>query len=198
MAEIKYGRMRIADMVPADYNPRKDLQPGDPEWGKIEQSLKSFGMLEPVVFNERSGRIVGGHQRVKILAHNGETEVDVSLVDLSDEDEKILCALLNRMQGYWDTHKLAELLGEIKEQAGTLVNTGFEDWEYESLIREYDHIGDLLEEDFTDLLTNEPETFAVTFVFPADKRELIESYIEQHGKDALRDSVAIYITKGGE
>ena len=82
MAEIKYGRMRIADMQPAEYNPRKDLQPGDPEWEKIEQSLKTFGMLEPVVFNERTGRIVGGHQRVKILASKGETEVEVSLVDL--------------------------------------------------------------------------------------------------------------------
>lgn len=197
MAEIKYGRMRIADMQPAEYNPRKDLQPGDPEWEKIEQSLKTFGMLEPVVFNERTGRIVGGHQRVKILASKGETEVEVSLVDLDEEDEKILCALLNRMQGYWDTTKLAELLGEIKEKAGTLENTGFEDWEYESLIREYDHIGDLLEEDFTDLLINDPDTFAVTFVFPSEKKELIDRYLERRGKDSLRDSVAIYIT-GGE
>ena len=98
MAEIKYRRMRIVDMQPADYNPRKDLQPGDPEWDKIQHSLKTFGMLEPVVFNKRTGRIVGGHQRVKILQSQGETEVDVSLVDLSDEDEN-LCALLNRAQG---------------------------------------------------------------------------------------------------
>ena len=88
VAEIRYGRMKLADMAPAEYNPRKDLQPGDHEWEKIENSLETFGMVEPIVFNERSGRIVGGHQRAKILAHNGEEEVDVSIVDLSDEDEK--------------------------------------------------------------------------------------------------------------
>ncbi len=198
MAEIKYRRMRIVDMQPAEHNPRKDLQPGDPEWDKIQHSLKTFGMLEPVVFNKRTGRIVGGHQRVKILQSQGETEVDVSLVDLSDEDEKILCALLNRAQGYWDTTKLADLLGEIKEKTGTLQNTGFEEWEYESLIREYDHIGDLLEEDFTDLLINDPDTFTVTFTFPAGKREAIDRYMAEHGRNSLRDNVVIYITRGGE
>lgn len=129
MAEIRYGRMKLADMAPAEYNPRKDLQPGDHEWEKIENSLETFGMVEPIVFNERSGRIVGGHQRAKILAHNGEEEVDVSIVDLSDEDEKILCAKLNRVQGYWDTTKLAELLTEIKEATGSIEATGFDEWE---------------------------------------------------------------------
>ena len=124
-------------MAPAEYNPRKDLQPGDHEWEKIENSLETFGMVEPIVFNERSGRIVGGHQRAKILAHNGEEEVDVSIVDLSDEDEKILCAKLNRVQGYWDTTKLAELLTEIKEATGSIEATGFDEWEMESLTKEY-------------------------------------------------------------
>ena len=114
VAEVRFGRMKLADMVPAEYNPRKDLQPGDKEWEKIEKSIDTFDMVEPIVFNERSGRIVGGHQRAKILAHRGETEVDVSIVNLSDEDEKILCVKLNRVKGYWDSSKLADLLTEIK------------------------------------------------------------------------------------
>lgn len=194
MAEIRYGRMKLADMAPAEYNPRKDLQPGDHEWEKIENSLETFGMVEPIVFNERSGRIVGGHQRAKILAHNGEEEVDVSIVDLSDEDEKILCAKLNRVQGYWDTTKLAELLTEIKEATGSIEATGFDEWEMESLTKEYDHIDDLMEDDFTDAGSHEQTTFAITFTFPIDSKESIDGFIAENGKEALRDIITTQIT----
>ena len=198
MAEIRYGRMKLADMAPAEYNPRKDLQPGDHEWEKIENSLETFGMVEPIVFNERSGRIVGGHQRAKILAHNGEEEVDVSIVDLSDEDEKILCAKLNRVQGYWDTTKLAELLTEIKEATGSIEATGFDEWEMESLTKEYDHIDDLMEDDFTDAGSHEQTTFAITFTVPMDSKESIDSFIAENGKEALRDIITTQITGSEE
>ena len=194
MAEIRYGRMKLADMAPAEYNPRKDLQPGDHEWEKIENSLETFGMVEPIVFNERSGRIVGGHQRAKILAHNGEEEVDVSIVDLSDEDEKILCAKLNRVQGYWDTTKLAELLTEIKEATGSIEATGFDEWEMESLTKEYDH---MMEDDFTDAGSHEQTTFAITFTFPMEAKESIDDFILEEGKEALKDIIIKYI-RGGE
>ena len=29
MIEARYRVMKIADLIPADYNPQKDLQPGD-------------------------------------------------------------------------------------------------------------------------------------------------------------------------
>ena len=198
MAEIRYGRMKLADMAPAEYNPRKDLQPGDHEWEKIENSLETFGMVEPIVFNERSGRIVGGHQRAKILAHIGEEEADVSIVDLSDEDEKILCAKLNRVQGYWDTTKLAELLTEIKEATGSIEATGFDEWEMESLTKEYDHIDDLMEDDFTDAGSHEQTTFAITFTFPMDSKESIDGFIAENGKEALRDIITTQITGSEE
>lgn len=197
MAEIEYGRMKLAEMMPAEYNPRKDLQPDDREWEKIEASISAFGMVEPIVFNRRSGRIVGGHQRAKVLAHRGETEVDVSIVDLSDEDEKILCAKLNRVKGYWDTTKLAELLTEIKEATGDLEVTGFDDWEYESLTQDYDHIGNLLEDDFSETGKNEPESFAMTFVFPMEAKESIDDYLAENGKVGLQDIIIKQI-HGGE
>lgn len=43
VADIRHGRMKLADMLSAAYNPRKDLQPGDREWEKIEVSLRTFG-----------------------------------------------------------------------------------------------------------------------------------------------------------
>ena len=42
-------RMQLADLNPADYNPRKDLQPDDPAYLKIKQSLETFGMVEPII-----------------------------------------------------------------------------------------------------------------------------------------------------
>lgn len=197
MAEIEYRRIPLSELLPAEYNPRKDLQPGDREWEKIEKSITEFGMVEPIVYNRRSGRIVGGHQRVKVLAYLGETEADVSVVDLSDEDEKILCAKLNRVKGYWDTTKLAELLTEIREATGDLSATGFDDWEYESLTQEYDHIGNLLEDDFSDTGKNEPKTFSMTFVFPMEAKETVDNYLAENGKSALQDIIIKQI-HGGE
>ena len=36
-------KKQLADLIPADYNPRKDLQPGDPEYEKLKRSIQEFG-----------------------------------------------------------------------------------------------------------------------------------------------------------
>ena len=36
----------VDKLVPADYNPRKDLKPGDPEYEKLKRSLTEFGYVE--------------------------------------------------------------------------------------------------------------------------------------------------------
>ena len=38
----------VDKLVPADYNPRKDLKPGDPEYEKLKRSITEFGYVEPV------------------------------------------------------------------------------------------------------------------------------------------------------
>ena len=49
----------------------------------------------PIVWNERSGNIVGGHQRFKHLVESGEKDVDVVVVDLDDNEEMSLNIVLN-------------------------------------------------------------------------------------------------------
>ncbi len=120
---------------PAAYNPRKDLQPEDSEYQKLSQSLDRFGCVEPVVWNERTGNVVGGHQRLKILLAAGETELDGSVVNLSDADEKALNIALNKIVGEWDTAALTELLQELSADSSvdeTL--TGFDQGELDSLL----------------------------------------------------------------
>ena len=72
--------MPIAELKPADYNPRKDLQPGDAEYEKLKRSLTEFGYVEPVIWNSTTGHVVGGHQRLKVLEDLGHNTVDVIVV----------------------------------------------------------------------------------------------------------------------
>ena len=77
-------KKKVTELLPADYNPRKDLKPGDPEYEKLKRSIEQFGYVEPVIWNERTGRVVGGHQRLKVLQDSGITEIECVVVDLPE------------------------------------------------------------------------------------------------------------------
>lgn len=64
-------KVNITKLNPAEYNPRKDLKPGDKEYDKLKRSIEEFGYVEPIIWNNRTGRIVGGHQRLKVLVESG-------------------------------------------------------------------------------------------------------------------------------
>ncbi len=36
-------KKNTAELLPADYNPRKDLKPGDKEYEKLKRSIEQFG-----------------------------------------------------------------------------------------------------------------------------------------------------------
>lgn len=84
--------MKIADLRPANYNPRA-ISPA--ALSGLQASLKRFGLVQPIVVNKRTGNVVGGHQRIKALADLGETEADMVVVDLSEIEEKALNITLN-------------------------------------------------------------------------------------------------------
>lgn len=123
---------------PAPYNPRIDLQPGDPEYEKLKRSLEEFGYIEPLVWNERTGNLVGGHQRFKILTNEQRAaEVEVSVVNLDDTREKALNLALNKISGGWDEEKLAQVLAELQESELDITLSGFDDEEVTELLSEY-------------------------------------------------------------
>ena len=47
--KMEFRKIKIADLIPAAYNPRKKLKPGDKEYEKIKNSIKEFGYVEPVI-----------------------------------------------------------------------------------------------------------------------------------------------------
>lgn len=124
----------VAEINPALYNPRKDLQPGDPEYERLKRSLEEFGYVDPCVWNERTGNLVGGHQRLKILITGGATEVDCSVVDLDPDREKALNVALNKISGDWDMPKLQELLLDIEAAGLDVEITGFTKDEMDELL----------------------------------------------------------------
>lgn len=128
-------RIAVSRVNPAPWNPRADLQPGDVEYDKVRRSIEEFGLIEPLVWNRRTGNLVGGHQRLKVLIAQGQTAVDVSVVDLPPEREKALNLALNKIQGAWDEPKLAALLEELTAVPNfDLEVTGFEVPEVDELL----------------------------------------------------------------
>ncbi len=107
----------VDDLRPAPYNPRLVLKPGSPRYRKLAASLREFGLVEPLVWNESTCHVVGGHARLAILKAQGVAEVPVSVVRLTSEREKALNVVLNNLeaQGRYDPDRLADLLDELSE-----------------------------------------------------------------------------------
>lgn len=186
--EMRVEKKPIKALKRAAYNPRKKLKEGDKEYEKIKRSLEAFEQVEPLVWNQRTGNLVGGHQRLTVMQDMGYTEVEVTVVDLDEAQEKQLNVTLNKVRGRWDFDKLAELLGEMED----VTLTGFEQWEVDGLSTDYDHISDLLAEDFTDLKDpTEQKTFNMTFVLPLREKESMDTFIAttENAKEILADLV---------
>ena len=66
---MKIQEIEFSRLIPADYNPRVALTPDMPEFERLKNSIETFGNVEPIVWNERTGHIVGGHQRLAVLQH---------------------------------------------------------------------------------------------------------------------------------
>jgi hypothetical protein len=108
----------------APYNPRRIT---DEELLRLRKSLRRFGLVDPVIVNRRSDRIVGGHQRVVAAAAEGIEAMPVAYVDLDEIEERSLNLSLNKISGEWDEILLADLLLELEKMGADLADTGFSD-----------------------------------------------------------------------
>jgi DNA modification methylase len=104
--------MAVKDLKPAPYNPRRIDQSSLAALGK---SIDRFGVVEPIIFNRRSGFVVGGHQRLKVLRSKKVATTPVVVVDLHETEERALNVALNssKLTGEF-TAALHELLAEIE------------------------------------------------------------------------------------
>lgn len=191
MKDIVFKNMKIDDLMPADYNPRWDLQAGDPDYDNLKKSIEQFGFVQNVVYNQRTGHIVGGHQRIKVLKDLGYNDLMVAVVDLDEMREKALNIGLNNIEGDWDMNKLKVLMQELQESGLDLDLTGFSEYEIDDLYnwQESDH-DDLLEPDEDNPYTT--KLVIPTYEITGDKPD-IKSLVNIEVTETLNDIIKNHV-----
>lgn len=164
---LRTERRRLDQIFPADYNPRKDLQPDDAEWQNIARSLAEFGYADPIIINQ-DGTIIGGHQRAKVLQAMGHTEVDVVVVDKDKNDEMALNIALNKIGGQWDMDKLRDALLHIDTSSLDIKVTGFTDGDLKLMLE------DLVGGDYEDDDDDGPDINRITFKLTLEQYAAVE------------------------
>ena len=145
--EIK--NIAVEKLKAAEYNPRLDLQPGDSEFEKLKKSIEEFGYVEPVIWNKKTGNVVGGHQRLKVMKHLGNTEVACVVLDIDLQKEKALNIALNKIGGDWDDDLLNALLKDLADSGFDTSLTGFD---VADLSEMFDDETDIVEDEIPEMI----------------------------------------------
>ena len=130
--EIK--TLNITELKESEYNPRIKLTEDDNEFQALKNSLETFGYVTPIIVNANNV-VIGGHQRLSVLKLLGYTKIDCVIVNINENDERLLNVALNKIDGEWDFGKLGELLCDM--QSETLALTGFSTAEVEDIFNEF-------------------------------------------------------------
>lgn len=183
--------IEITKLNAAPYNPRITLEPGMPEWEKLKSSIETFGNVEPIVWNEQTGNVVGGHQRLAVLKSMGYETVPCSVVNLSETDEKVLNVALNKIRGQWDYDKLEDILRGFDYEVATA--SGFSAEEIavilannEDLLDDEDDYGDWDDDGEEPIVGG---SYVVTLVFA--NAELAAEWAESEGYEVRSERVRI-------
>lgn len=97
---------------------------------KLKGSLKKHGLVDTLVWNARTGNIVGGHQRISALddLEGGQDyKLVVQRIDVDETAEKQLNLALNNktMQGQFEADLLKDLLAEFVADGVDLEGAGY-------------------------------------------------------------------------
>lgn len=191
---MRIEKRTLAELKPAAYNPRKDLQPGDPEYEKIRNSLETFGYVDPIIVNQ-DGTIIGGHQRWKVLGDIGEVDIDCVVVDLPKDQEKALNIALNKISGEWDDTKLASLLQDLDLQGLDLSVTGFDRDEIKDLLALFEEKREPEDDEFNvdEALPDEPVSRLGDIWNLGRHRLICGDATDQHMVDTLLDGQSVQL-----
>lgn len=142
-------KIPVEQLKAAKYNPRKDLKPGDAEFEKLKRSIESFGFVELIVVNRKTGfTVISGHQRLAVLKHLKWTEVECVIVELDEAEEKALNIAMNKVSGEWDMPLLTDLLKDISDSGFDVSLTGFEAADLDELLRDEAGTDEVKEDEF--------------------------------------------------
>ena len=133
---MKFEKIALSEIKLAEYNPRKI---SDKDVQHLKNSIEEFGLVSPIIINLRNNRIIGGHQRYKILLEKNVKELSIlklgniawcfteqDLKVKNETNEKALNIALNNIKGEWDEYKLNNILEELTLDGFDVTLTGFE------------------------------------------------------------------------
>lgn len=179
-------RIKLADVKPAAYNPRRQLKPGEKEYEALKASISRWSLVEPLVVNLRTGNLVGGHQRYNVLLDLGHTEAEAAVVDLDEKEEKLLNVALNKIKGQWDYSRLEEIFQEYELEEAKV--TGFTGQEIALILAKNDDVEDpaAWQDDEEDEEDEDPDflgaSWVVTLTFRSSRDA--QRWIDRMGYDA--------------
>lgn len=113
LGDCEVRKVKLSSLKPAEYNPRNITD--DAKTG-LKASIERFGVVQPIIWNEQTGNIVGGHQRFYLLKEKKVKQTQVVVVDLDQAEEVQLNLTLNNTNnaGYF-TNELLDLLQATEE-----------------------------------------------------------------------------------
>lgn len=146
---------QVGDLRPSPRNPRTIT---DEKLMMLGKAMQEFGDLSGIVFNIQTGRLIGGHQRLKHLDPGwkiikkdhrddtgtvalGEIETPWGIwtyreVDWLEKKEIAANIAANQHSGEFDLNKLRELIVEINDEELDIDLLGFDEGELEDIIGE--------------------------------------------------------------
>lgn len=199
---MKTAIMDLKDINPAKYNPRVQLKPGDQEWDALKNSLDRFGVATPLVVNETTGNLVSGHQRLAVLKQSGETRVEVVIIQMDEDKEKLLNVALNKIEGEWNEEKLKELFDEVDDE--DIKFTGFTEEDIEALYDgeepDYDEDEEPEEQEEKDSSPKEekeekdPDLREFSVFLSFSTKEAAEAWLEERGVETEYQGTSRNIT----
>lgn len=109
--------LKRSQITLAHYNPRKISAEARKQ---LKANIKRLGMMGGVIWNEATGNLVGGHQKVSILDEinkypANDYDITVEKVNLTDKEEKEQNIFLNSksVQGEFDSDLMANIITDI-------------------------------------------------------------------------------------
>ncbi len=159
--ETSAGKIKtnLKNIKPAAYNPRTI---SEHQQKALKDSLEKFGDLSGIILNVRTGTLVGGHQRMRLMKQGYEIEKVASTdstgtvaighivtpfgkipyreVNWDQNMEKAANVAANNIGGEWDNDKLSDLLSSIDQSQINLSYTGFSDNELTDLVAGFDPV----------------------------------------------------------
>jgi hypothetical protein len=122
---MKHRKRKIEELeaAAADYNPR---HMNDREREALVRSIKTYGALVPPVLNTRTGRLVGGHQRVRAAKELGITELETVEIDIDETQEKLLNIALNKIGGKFVPEEVLSMIDDITAAGEDPTESGFD------------------------------------------------------------------------